>query len=104
MGSRRIEVNVANFSLDVSDAKKLRALEAENGKLKRLVADLSLDNIDLTDRANVINRCRMMLWRFVSGCESWLNVGGVLVIAVVDGLHARLFCRWSAVPLLQLSR
>ena len=35
--------------LDVSDAKKLRALEEENGKLKRLLADamrgmFSLDN------------------------------------------------------------
>ncbi len=29
--------------MEVSDAKKMRALEVENGKLKRLVADLSLD-------------------------------------------------------------
>ena len=35
--------------MEVSDAKKLRALEAENGKLKRLVADLSLDKIALQD-------------------------------------------------------
>ena len=30
-------------SMDVSDAKKLRALEDENGKLKRLLADAMLD-------------------------------------------------------------
>jgi len=30
--------------LDVSDAKKLRALEDENRRLKQLVADQSLDN------------------------------------------------------------
>ena len=29
--------------MDVSDAKKLRALEEENGKLKRLLADAMLD-------------------------------------------------------------
>ena len=30
--------------MEVSDAKKLRALEDENQRLKNLVADLSLDN------------------------------------------------------------
>jgi putative transposase len=30
--------------LDVSEAKKLRKLEEENGRLKRAVADLTLDN------------------------------------------------------------
>ena len=30
--------------MEVSDAKKLRALEEENRRLKKLVADLSLDN------------------------------------------------------------
>lgn len=29
--------------MEVSDAKKLRALESENGRLKRMVADLHLD-------------------------------------------------------------
>ena len=33
--------------MNVSEAQKLRQLEAENAKLKRLVADLSLDNIAL---------------------------------------------------------
>ena len=35
--------------LEVSDAKKLRSLEEENRKLKKLVADLSLDNMALRD-------------------------------------------------------
>ena len=35
--------------MNVSEAQKLRQLEAENAKLKRLVADLSLDNIALKD-------------------------------------------------------
>jgi putative transposase len=30
--------------MEVSEAKRMRALEIENGKLKRLVADLALDN------------------------------------------------------------
>jgi len=35
--------------MDISEAKKLRALEQENARLKRLVADLSLDNLMLRD-------------------------------------------------------
>ena len=35
--------------MSVSDAQKLRSLEAENGKLKRLVADQALDIICLKD-------------------------------------------------------
>ena len=35
--------------MEVSDARRLRALEAENAKLKRLVADLTLDNVALKD-------------------------------------------------------
>jgi len=34
---------------DVSDAKRLKALEDENGKLKRLLADATLDNTALKD-------------------------------------------------------
>lgn len=39
--------------LEVSDAKRLKDLEEENRKLKRLVADLTLDNQGLKD---VVNR------------------------------------------------
>jgi len=35
--------------MDVSDARRLRALEAENARLKRLVADLTLDKEALKD-------------------------------------------------------
>lgn len=35
--------------MEVSEVKKLKALEAENARLKRLVADLSLDNQILKD-------------------------------------------------------
>jgi putative transposase len=35
--------------MDVSDAKRLEALEGENGKLKRLLADTMLDNTALKD-------------------------------------------------------
>lgn len=36
-------------NMEVSEARKLRKLEDENGRLKRLVADLSLDNRVLKD-------------------------------------------------------
>lgn len=35
--------------LEVSDAKRLRALEEENGRLKRLLAEAMLDNAVLKD-------------------------------------------------------
>jgi putative transposase len=35
--------------MDVSDAKRLRALEEENSKLKRLLADALLDNAAVKD-------------------------------------------------------
>ncbi len=36
--------------MDVSEAKRLKALETENSKLKRLLADAMLDNTALKDR------------------------------------------------------
>ncbi|KPL55709.1 transposase [Prosthecomicrobium hirschii] len=35
--------------MDVSEAKRLRALEDENSKLKRMLADAMLDNVALKD-------------------------------------------------------
>ena len=35
--------------LDISEAKRLRSLEEENVKLKRLLADTMLDNVALKD-------------------------------------------------------
>ena len=40
----------AKFSgLDVSDVRRLKALEEENGRLKRMLADAMLDNAALKD-------------------------------------------------------
>lgn len=40
----------ANYGgVDVSDARRLRALESENAKLKRLLAEAMLDNAVLKD-------------------------------------------------------
>ena len=46
--------------MDVSEAKRLRSLEDENGKLKRLLADAMLDNVALKDylEKNGNARCR----------------------------------------------
>ncbi len=54
---RRLGVSEQSFyrwrrrfgGLEVSDAKRLRELETENGRLKRMVADLLLDNQILRD-------------------------------------------------------
>ncbi len=35
--------------MSVSDAQRLRQLESENAKLRRVVADLTLDNVALKD-------------------------------------------------------
>jgi putative transposase len=35
--------------LDVSEARRLKALEDENAKLKRMLADAMLDNVALKD-------------------------------------------------------
>lgn len=35
--------------MDVSDARRLKALEDENAKLKRMLADAMLDNVALKD-------------------------------------------------------
>jgi putative transposase len=35
--------------MDVSEAKRLRALQDENAKLKRMLADAMLDNVALKD-------------------------------------------------------
>jgi putative transposase len=40
--------------MDVSEAKRLRALQDENGKLKRLLADSMLDNAVLKIRRQEI--------------------------------------------------
>jgi putative transposase len=54
LSTRRIEVTLYNWKakyggLEVSEAKRLRALENENGPLKQLLADAILDNAGLND-------------------------------------------------------
>ena len=54
---RRHEISEATFyawkakfgGLDVSEARRLKALEDENTKLKKLLADAMLDNVALKD-------------------------------------------------------
>lgn len=48
--ARRVSAWKAKYGgLEVSDAKRLKALEEENGKLKRLLAEALLDNTALKD-------------------------------------------------------
>ena len=55
--------------LQVDQAKRLKELEQENAKLKRLVAELSLDKLVLKDIASG----NLNGFQFVSGCESFLQ-------------------------------
>ncbi|GLI24784.1 putative transposase [Xanthobacter flavus] len=43
--------------MDVPEAKRLRALEDENAKLKRMLADAMLDNVALTPAGRSHRRC-----------------------------------------------
>ena len=47
--SRFTEEQIIGVLREVLEAKRLRALEDENGKLKRLLADAILDNAGLRD-------------------------------------------------------
>jgi putative transposase len=50
ISSATIYARKAKFGgMDVSEAKRLRGLEEENAKLKRLLADAMLDNVALKD-------------------------------------------------------
>jgi putative transposase len=56
---KKLEVSTQTFykwrkeygNLSIDKAKKLKALESENARLKKLVADLSLDNAILKEAA-----------------------------------------------------
>ena len=48
-GAKVTDICRKHGGMEVPDAKKLKALESENAKLKRLVADLSLDKVVLQD-------------------------------------------------------
>ena len=56
--------------LDVSEARRLKALEDENAKLKRMLADTMLDNVALKDllgknvwSAPSLQGCRSAAWK-----------------------------------------
>jgi putative transposase len=53
--------------LEVSDAKRLRSLEDENGRLKRMLADAMLDNAALKDLLGKKWTCPALVER------DWLN-------------------------------
>ena len=40
--------------MEVSDARRLRTLEQENSRLKKLLAEAMLDNVVLKDLASII--------------------------------------------------
>ena len=44
-----LQVKARFGGLDVSEARRLKALEDENAKLKRMLADAMLDNVALKD-------------------------------------------------------
>ena len=46
-----LQVEGQVWGLEVSDARRLKALEDENGKLKKLLAETMLDNAILKDVA-----------------------------------------------------
>lgn len=49
--------------MDISEAKRLKELESENAKLKRLLADAELDKLMLKD----------LYSRQKSGCPRWVE-------------------------------
>lgn len=53
--------------MDLSEAKRLRSVEDENAKLKRLLADAMLDNVALKDSGAVF-----LSGRRLRGVERWL--------------------------------
>ncbi len=56
--------------MDVSDAKRLKALEDENLKLKRLLADTMLDNAALTDASAPWRSGALAPWRSHLGAQA----------------------------------
>lgn len=56
--------------MDVSEAKRLKTLEDENTKLKRLLADAMLDNAALKVSDVLITRCLDNSMAIVGRCGS----------------------------------
>ena len=66
-----------NGGMEVIDAKRLKAIEKENTELKRIVADLTLDNRMLKD---VVSK----KWQALPVCDLFRNTFKLLLISVKD--------------------
>src|SRR6516225_4957772 len=78
---RRFTSGRASTGLEVSEAKRLRALETENAKLKRLLADAMLDNAALKGSAPASS------WsRTASGMRGSLRRG---IVELLSSDHAQ---------------
>jgi len=63
--------------MDVSEAKRLKALEDENGKLKKLLADAMLDNSALKDLLGKMYGPPRYCKVFVDDAPACVNVSGL---------------------------
>lgn len=71
--------------MDVSDAKRLRAVESENSRLKRIVAQMAIDMEILKEAASKNGRPFRQAWDDKAYCGCW------------DSLPAsRLHCSWGS--------
>ena len=62
--------------MDVSDARRLRALEEENAKLKQLYADAMLDNAALKDLLAKVKACPpLMGWMAPASGIAMCHIG-----------------------------
>lgn len=62
-----LQIQTEVLGMEPSDAKRLRALEYENGKLKKLLAEQMLDNAMLRD---INTKNGDACWEAVSGFSS----------------------------------
>jgi len=67
--------------MDVSDAKKLKALEDENAKLKRLLAESVMDNATLSEKAQTLS---LMTFSLLALILAAVGIHGVLAYSVAQ--------------------
>ncbi|QFS97324.1 Transposase [Labrenzia sp. THAF191b] len=70
--------------MDVPDARKLKVLEDENTKLKKLLAETMLDNAMLKDVALKNGAPRRICWVPVTGTTAALNLSKPLGISTLE--------------------
>ena len=75
--------------MDVSEAQEVKALREENARLKRIVADLSLDKdaLQFVIRKNVWSAARLQAESLMSGV--CVNVSGLLVGSALASMSIR---------------